>query len=719
MADYHWPPADKRTLIGKRISRIDGPWKSSGRAKYTFDINRPGLLYGKMLMSPHAHAKIVAIDTSAAEAMPGVKGVQLMLNPGDEVLWVGQEILALAAETEEQSRDAVRAVKVTYTPLPFFAREESPDKAGATNTKVTSEVKAGDPDTAFKEADVVHEGTYGIPVITHCCLESHGQAMEWDGDQLKYWASTQGVSTLSGDLSTALGKQGISVPPGNIEVITPVMGGGFGSKFPIDTWGIACAQLAKKTGRPVKMLLERDHELLVAGARPSMHAKVRVAAKKDGTLTAWESETWGTGGTGAGAAPPLPYVIIPENRRTNYTAVLTNMGPIRAWRAPNHPQMCVLTLCALDDLADKLGMDPVAFLKKNLNLTTNGRAQDYAAELDIASQLMDWKTKYHPRGDKTPGHIKRGVGVSLHTWGGGGGPSNCQCVINPDGSVTVSIGTQDLGVGTRTVVTIVAAETLGLPLEGVTANIGDSKYPPSGPSGGSTTVGGVSSSTRRAATNALNELLAKVAPSLNATPDQLEAVGGKIQVIGDPSRSIEWKAACAKLAGTPITATGSRQPRNDDLISSGVGGVQMAEVSVDTETGIVKVEKMVAVQDVGLVMDLKTAESQVYGAMIMGVTYALYEEKLMDAQTGICLNPNMEFYKLAGINDVGELVVHMMTGPGYDERGPIGIGEPPTVSPGAVLSNAVANAIGVRVPELPLTPANVLAALNASATMKA
>jgi xanthine dehydrogenase YagR molybdenum-binding subunit len=253
---------------------------------------------------------------------------------------------------------------------------------------------------------------------------------------------------------------------------------------------------------------------------------------------------------------------------------------------------------------------------------------------------------------------------------------------------------------------------MGLPLEAVTANIGDSKYPASGPSGGSTTVGGVSSSTRRAATNALNELLAKVAPSLNAAVEDLETVGGRIQVKGDPSRSIDWKAACAKLAGTPITAMGQKQNPRDDLISSGVGGVQMAEVSVDIETGIVKVEKMVAVQDVGLVMNLKLAESQVYGALTMGVTYALYEEKLMDSQTGQCLNPNMEFYRLAGINDVGELVVHMMTGPGYDERGPIGIGEPPVISPGAVLSNAVANAIGARVPELPLTPANVLAALS-------
>jgi xanthine dehydrogenase YagR molybdenum-binding subunit len=708
MADYHWPPVEKRRLIGKRISRIDGPWKASGRAKYSFDVNRPGMLYGRMVLSPHPHAKIEAIDTSVAEKMPGVRGVQLILQPGNEVMWVGQEILAIAADTEEQARDAVRAVKVRYTPLAFLAGEVGPSQAGQF-TKVTGEVKAGDPDAAFKEADVIHEGTYGIPVIAHCCLESHGLAAEWSGDHLTVWASTQGVSTISGDLSTALGQNGINVSASNIEVIMPVMGGGFGSKFQSDTWGLACVQLSKKTGKAVKMLLERDHELMAAGSRPSMHAKIRVGAKKDGTLTVWDSETWGNNGTAAAAPPQLPYVIVPPNSRTAYTAVLTNMGPTRAWRAPNHPQLCALTLCALDDLADKLGMDPVEFLKKNLNLTTNGRAQDYAAELDKAAELMDWKSKWHPRGDKTPGHIRRGVGVSLHTWGGGGGPSNCQCVIQPDGSVTVSLGTQDLGVGTRTVVTMVAAETMGLPLEAVTANIGDSKYPASGPSGGSTTVGGVSSSTRRAATNALNELLAKVAPSLNATPDQLEAVGGKIQVQGDPSRGIDWKAACAKLAGTPITAMGQT---SRDLISSGVGGVQMAEVSVDIETGIVKVEKMVAVQDVGLVMNLKLAESQVYGALTMGVTYALYEEKLMDSQTGRCLNPNMEFYKLAGINDVGELVVHMMTGPGYDERGPIGIGEPPVISPGAVLSNAVANAIGARVPELPLTPANVLAALS-------
>ncbi len=259
---------------------------------------------------------------------------------------------------------------------------------------------------------------------------------------------------------------------------------------------------------------------------------------------------------------------------------------------------------------------------------------------------------------------------------------------------------------------MVAGETLGLPIEAITVNIGDSKYPPSGASGGSTTSGGVTSSTRLATTQALNQLLEKVAASLDAKPEELLAWGGKIQVANNSSKSLTWKQACAKLGTTPITITANNNnAQGRELMSQQVGGAQMAEVEVDTETGLVRMKKMVAVQDCGLVIDLKTSESQVYGACIMGVTYALHEEKVMDQQTGRHLNADMEFYKLATINDIGELVVHMMTGPGYDERGVIGLAEPPTVSPGAAISNAVANAIGVRVPELPITADAVLAAL--------
>src|SRR5437016_6219134 len=361
-------------------------------------------------------------------------------------------------------------------------------------------------------------------------------------------------------------------------------------------------------------------------------------------------------------------------------------------------------------------MDPVDFFLKNIELTTKDRQNVYREELAIASDLMDWKNKWKPRGQNISGHIARGLGLSVHTWGGRGHASDCDLTLHPDGSVDIKMGTQDIGTGTRTTILIVAADTLGIPMDAINLFIGDTLYPPSGGSGGSTTPGGVSSSTRRAVVDARDALFAKVAPALNVQPDDLEARDGSVRVKSDPSRSLSWKEACSKIGATPITSHGHNDQaaakNRPDLTNSGVGGVQMAEVAVDTETGIVKVTKMVAVQDCGLVIDPKMAESSVLGALVMGISYSLFEEKIMDPTTGRMLNADMEFYRLAGLNDIPELKVHMMTGPGYDERGVIGLGEPPVISSGAAISNAVANAIGVRVGVIPLTPAKVLAALN-------
>ena len=372
-------------------------------------------------------------------------------------------------------------------------------------------------------------------------------------------------------------------------------------------------------------------------------------------------------------------------------------------------------MSAIEDCAAKIGMDPLDLMLKNIALTapsedTYHRADTYRDELTIAADLIGWKKNWHPRGQDS-GTTKRGLGLAIHTWGGRGHESNCALTIYPTGSVEIQMGTQDLGVGTRTAILIVAGDTLGLQLNQMELKIGDNQYPKSGGSGGSTTIGGVSSSTRRAAIDAREQLFAKVASALNAKPDDLEAVGGSIRVKSAPSRSMSWKDACARLGTQPIQALG-KNPGPGDLISSGVGGAVMADVSVDTETGIVKMNKMVCVQDCGLIISMKTAESQVYGAMIMGIATTLYEEKIMDNNLGHMLNPNMDFYRLAGIGDVGELVVHMMTGKGYDERGPIGLGEPPTVGPMAAIGNAVANAIGTRVPFLPITPDRVVNALN-------
>ncbi|HKS40290.1 MAG TPA: xanthine dehydrogenase family protein molybdopterin-binding subunit [Blastocatellia bacterium] len=710
MAEYKWPEADKRTLIGKRISRVDGPHKVSGRAKYSYDINRPGMLFGKIVRCPHAHAKIVSIDTSAAEKMPGVKAVHIMQDVGAELFWAGASVVALAAVDEPTAEDAMHAIKVKYEVLPHHVTYEDL-KAAAGYTKPANENTQGEPDKAFAEADTIIEDVYGMQMITHCCLESHGSVMEWEnnGQSVLAHLSTQAVSGSVAGIATPL-----EIPASSVRVKQDHVGGGFGSKFGPDEWDIAAARLSKKAGgKAVKMFNERNYELMVAGARPSAYARVKVGVKKDGTLVAWQSESWATGGLGGGGSPPLPYVFNIPNQRKQHTAVVNHVGSQRAWRAPGHPQGCSITMPALEDAAAAINMDPLEFFLKNIEMT-GARAQIYRDEFQIAADMIGWKKNWHPRGDKTSGYIKRGLGLSLHTWGGGGHPSNCDLTISPDGSVELKMGTQDIGTGTRTTLMIVAADTLGLPLNAIKLLIGDSRYPTSGQSGGSTTIGGVSAATRRAALDALDQLFEKVAPALEAKPEELEAVGGKIQVKGTPNRSLTWAQACSKLGVMPLTVRG-KNPGPGSLTNSGVGGVQMADVSVDVETGVVKINKIVAIQDCGLVIDLKTAESQVYGALIMGVCFALYEEKVMDAKTGRMLNPNMEFYKLAGIGDIGELVVHMMTGKGYDERGVIGLGEPPVVSPGAVISNAVANAIGVRVPTLPLTPDRVLAALESKA----
>ncbi len=703
MPEYNWPAPNKRRHIGTRTSRLDGPDKTTGHAKYSYDINRPGMLFAKILCCPHAHATITKLDISAARSMKGVKSVRVIQDVGTEIQWELDEIVVVAATSEEVADDAVRAILIEYDLHPHFVTEEHKDKAPS--SEVAKEESTGDPDAAAAAADVKIEGYYGLPAIAHCCMESHGQVCEWeDSDHLTAWCSTQAVSGLPGQFGDKL-----EIPTSNVRVLTQYMGGGFGSKFSADRWGIDCAEMAKEAKAPVKLFLERNSELAVAGDRPSAYALIKVGAKKDGTLTYWASESWGSGGiSGSRGSPPLPYVVEVPNRSQKHISVVTNSATARAWRAPNHPQACFLTMSALEDLAAALKMEPLDFFLKNVNLMGE-RADIYESELKKCAELIGWKEKWHPRGEGK-GPIKQGMGLALHTWGGRAHQSNCEVVVYPDGNVEAKLGSQDLGTGTKTVIAMVLAETFGLGLHDVKVHIGDSRYPASGGSGGSTTVGGVSSSTRRAALNALAQVFEKVAPGLDVPADQLEIGNGTIQVKGNPDRSLSWRKAAARIGPTPITASG-KNPGPGKLNDSGVGGVQMADVSVDVETGIVKLNRVVAVQDCGLIIDLKTAESQVFGALIMGAAYALMEEKILDPVSGRMLNADMEFYKLPGIGDVGKLEVHMMTGERHDKRGVIGLGEPPVISTGAAISNAVANAIGVRVPYLPLTPDRVLGAL--------
>lgn len=737
---YSWPAKDKATAIGKRVPRVDGMAKATGAAKYTYDVNLPKQLIAKGLGCPHAHCKIKSIDVAPAEKIAGVVHAMPLKKSGDEVEFQGDLLVVIAAETEGAAREGVAAIKVEYEVLPVFVKDNDLAAAKAANrtspgggkVQTEKEPKAGDNEEKFvseeidrllKESAFTVEGTYGIDAITHCCLEPHGSTVMWDGDKLIAYLSTQNVSGTDEGFANDL-----KIAASDVEVKCDYIGGGFGGKFAPDYWATAAARISKATGRPVKFLLDRDQELKIAGNRPSGYLKVRLGADKDGVITVWDSEHWGSGGlTGGGVSQTvIPYVVAPKNYRRNAIIIKTNNSQFRAWRAPNHPQACAITQTALDDLAMKMGANSLDIFMRNLGtddkpLITqnqgNPKPSLYKAEMELAAKLIDWKAKWHPHG-KGPakGSIVDGLGLAFHTWGGGANQSNCTVRVHPNGDVETTCGTQDLGSGTRTVIALVLAETFGLPYESIRVNIGSSKMPVSAASGGSTTVGGVSESHRRAGQDALRKLAELVGKKLEVDPATLEAASGRIQVAGNAGKSVSWKEACTLLGMQPLEVQGSyTRGGKSPLSSSQVGGVQMAHVEVDKETGVVRMKKYVAVQDMGLVICPEQAISQINGAIIMGIAYALFEERINDPTTGAFVNAELANYKLCRLGDLGEVVVELYEPESERSRGVIGLGEPPVISPGAAISNAVANAIGVRVPTIPLLPQRVLAALKTKA----
>jgi xanthine dehydrogenase YagR molybdenum-binding subunit len=703
-----WPTNPR--LIGTRITRIDGLGKASGRTKYPSDIKPEGTLFGVMLYSPYAHAKVKSIDISPAEKMPGVKAVHAIAKAGTILHYHGDDIAAVAAETEEKARDAARAIKVEYEILPHAVTEDQAMAEGAPqivkdarNQRKGRATVKGNPEADMAKADATIEATYSLPVITHVCLETHGLTARWDdSDHITAWASTQAVGPTASQLADAMG-----IPASNARVLTEVMGGGFGSKFGPDVWGITAARLSKMAGgRPVRMFLDRIQEHLAAGNRPSASGTVKLGATKDGKIVAMIAETRGVGGITRGAQFPLPYIYEDIIASRVHTDVFVNGGDARAMRAPGHPQGCAIMEAAMDDLADKLGIDPLEFRLKNLP-PNDFKTPVYEAEVKMGAELIGWASHRKPRGQNGKGPIKRGLGMALHKWGGGGATDKqVGCIINPDGSVEVRSATQDLGTGARTVLAIIAAEILGLQVADIKSNIGDSSFPPGQNSGGSTTTPSMSPPTFTAVSEARDELFKRIAPGLEAKPEDLSLKDGQVLVKGEPK--LAWKDACRKLGMMPISVIGKFQP---GLSSVGVGGCQFADVSVDIETGVVKVNKIVAIQDTGLIIDKLTWESQVYGGVIGGLNYGLFEERVMDPGTGVMLNPDMELYKLAGASDIPEIIVRAYEPDDVKARGVIGVGEPPTVSTAAAIGNAVTNAIGVRVHEWPMSPRNVLNAL--------
>jgi xanthine dehydrogenase YagR molybdenum-binding subunit len=738
------PPNSELTYIGKPTARYDGPAKAMGKGKYTADIQLPGMLYAGMVDATIPHGRIVSIDTSAAEKLPGVRavhviehlyGVAVLRDPSQEtparyplIRYAGQPIAGIAAVSQQIANDAVKLVKVQYDTMPFVVdraaarAEDAPvvfpgpaDAAGSAgggggpknvpqkgNVHGPQRKTVGDVEKGFAEADAVVESEYFTQVQTHSALETHGFVVDWKPDEVTVYASTQGTSSVRDEFSEVF-----KLPKSKVRVITEYMGGGFGAKFGAGNEGVVAANLSRKANAPVKLMLDRRQEHMVAN-RPDSHQTLKIGAKADGTLTAIQLTSYGTAGvgTGAGTAGPAVNLYKCPNLLTEEYDVFINAGPGAAFRAPGHPQGCFAFEQAIDELAVKLKMDPLA-LREKIDESPARRV-----ERKLILERTNWKNR-RPDGADT-GPIKRGMGIAQSVWYRFVNMnSSCEVRVSRDGSVELMSAVQDLGTGTKTMLAVVVAEEFGIPPSDVVIRIGDTRYPIGPDSGGSVTTGSISPAARNAAYQAKQMFFAAIAPKLGTTADNLSLRDGHVTMKNDPSRSFTLKQAAAKLPTAEISARATRAPEYAKERLT-YGGVDYVELAVDTETGRVHVEKVFGAHDCGRPINPLGVISQINGGILQGISYALFEQRIMDSNGGYMLNANLENYKILGAREVPEIEVVLVENYiAQSSTDAAGIGESAgIITLAAAIGNAFYNATGVRMRKIPMTPANVLAALG-------
>jgi xanthine dehydrogenase YagR molybdenum-binding subunit len=513
------------------------------------------------------------------------------------------------------------------------------------------------------------------------------------------------------------------LPKSSVRVISEFTGGGFGAKYGIGNHGALAIHLSKKARAPVRLMLDRREEHASAGNRPSSLQRLKIGAKNDGTLTAIKLEAYGSGGVAAGAGVGFAHTSLYPcpNVLTEQYDVFTNAGPCAAFRAPGQVQGIFALEQAIDELAERLGMDALA-LRDKLDTNDSDDTRARAVERRIGRERSRWSERRPTRSD--PGPTLRGVGMAQSHWLYlVHNATACEVRINSDGSVEAFSAAQDVGTGTRTVLAQVVAEELGVQPEEVLVRIGDTRYPAGPPSGGSRVTSSLTPAARNAAYRVARDLAARIAPALSVPPEELVFRGGRVFVRDAPDTGMTFKDAVRRADVSEIAHRVDRTPDYDGYAAQsgplgishhGIGGVQFAEVAVDTETGVIKVERVVAVHDCGRPINPKLVESQIYGGVIQGVSYALYEERHLDSDTGQQLNANIDQYKIVLSREVPEIEVHVLEQLGAqsstDARGGA---EPANIATAAAIANAFYNATGKRIRTLPMTPANVFAALRA------
>jgi len=716
------PRAPNYRHIGKPTKRIDGREIVTGRARYTQDVKLRGMLVGKILRSPHGAAEVITIDLGPALALPGVKAA-LKLAEG-KVRYAGQQVAAVAAVDERLAEKALGLVKVEYRTLPYVvdaerARDASAPQIrdGRPNVETINEYARGDVEKGFAEADVVVERTYRTAIEIHHPTEPHGSVVAWEGDHLVAYDSTQNIHGVRDGLARAL-----KVPAANVTVIKNYMGGGFGSKLGLNEQTVVAANLARASGRPVKVMNARRDNAVCVGYRPSSRQTYKVGAKKDGTIVAFQLTNLACGGLGSGddVAEPVVDIYKCPNVKVFEETVFINTGASRATRAPGHTQGDFGLESVMDELAAALDMDPLELRRKNYSTKNRGDTGiPYSSKgldkcYEAGAKAIGWERRNRrPGGGPANGSLRRGIGVATSIWFGAGVPGTlADIVLYPDGSVEVVCGTQDIGCGTRTHMAVVAAETLGLEPENITIKIGSSDYPWAPLSGGSLTTPSVAPAVRDAALKAVERLKALATARLKIEAGDIVMGERKFTAKSDPAKSASFAEVYRDLRRETVFH-GERGGMPDGYAYN-TFGAHFAEVEVDVETGQVRVLRYAAAQDSGQIINKLTAESQVVGGITQGLSAGLFEERVMDDATGNPVNPNFRDYKIATSLDIPEITPLFVdvVDPRINNLGTKGLGEPARVPSSGAIANAVFNAIGAHVREIPMTPPRVLEALR-------
>jgi len=739
-------------VIGKPLPLNEGEEKVSGKAEYSADIKLDGMLHAKMLASPHPHAIIKKIDISQAEAIDGVAGIlthenvpknlfcpvetRPMLILSKQVRYVGEPVAVVAAETEEIADKALEAIKVEYEQLPAVFDPIEAAKPNAPKIHPISNIadpvegeplvaKWGDVDKAFKEADIVVEKVFKTGAQHTMPMEPRACTANWDGDKLTAWVSTQFPHRVKDDLAEVL-----ELPVSKLRVISHYFGGGFGGKKQ-EEYPLMAALLSMRTKRPVKLEYSREEEAIVGRRRYSSIENIKLAAKKDGTLTAMRFETYynvGAYGNHVGGSLDLLvstlYMYKLDNAVFEVYDVNTNLPTAQPFRGVPLPAYHFGVEQLVDQVAEKAGIDPIEVRLKNTYRTgdtmppygaklSNFAIEECADEMIKASMFKDkWQGWNKPI--QVSGSKRRGIGVSLSMgWTDWQFHRSAAIVkVYPDGTAEIIVGSQDLGTGSNTTIQQITAEELGLPMDKVKITTGNTEITPDDWGAcGSRTLYCAGTAAEKAAQKAREALINAACSHLGAAKEEVNFKDGEIQFKG---KSVPF----SEIIKEPISVTHQNEPPAEVApfyYATYVGAAvfHVAEVEVDVETGEVQVLKYTAVQDVGKAINPLVVEGQVYGSVLQGLGFALTEEMVLDEKGGKYMNPSFLDYKIYDFQDAPDIQTIAVesnepTGP----FGAIGVGEHClNPVPGAV-ANAVYDAIGVRVLESPITPERVLKALG-------